>query len=155
MLRFVWMLAAVLLPWFTVAHAAQEYTVEDTFDGCDYGKLYALAGGGILECLEYQYFYDYRPRVIASGREVIIIGDNRVNAVLHNGSVHQTYISGEFNGCDFDKVYSMDNGLLFQCSTYSYTYSYRPEVKIFVVEGRTPSVHIGGEKYDGRLLRAR
>ena len=34
------------------------YQIEGDFDGCEYGKLYPIVGGGILECLEYNYFYD-------------------------------------------------------------------------------------------------
>ena len=34
------------------------YQIEGEFDGCEYGKLYPIVGGGILECLEYNYFYN-------------------------------------------------------------------------------------------------
>ena len=136
------------------AEAADEYTISDEFDGCEYGKLYELDGGLILECLEYNYFYEYRPRVVAVGTEVIVIGDEVIRGVLHSGTIYKTYISGEFEGCDFDKVYRLDNGLFFQCSTYSYSYAYHPGVKIFAIDGRTPVVFIDGEQYDGSVFRA-
>jgi len=134
---------------------AAEYTISGEFDGCEYGKLYELDGGQILECQTYTYFYEYRPRVIARGRDVVLIGDEEVDAYLHGGRVFTTHISDEFEGCDFDRQYSLDNGLVFSCMTYSYTYKYRPEVKIFVVEGGSPKVFIDGKEYSGVLLRTR
>ncbi len=135
------------------ARAAEEYTISGDFDGCDYGRLYAIDGGGILECQEYIYFYEYRPRVIADGREVLVIGDERVRAHIYNGIVYETNISNDFDGCDFGKIYKLDNGLLFECQTYHYHYSYRPAVEIFVIEDRNPVVFIDGEQYDGTLFR--
>lgn len=135
--------------------AAEEYTIADEFDGCEYGKLYELLEGLILECQEYNYFYDYMPRVIASGREVIIIGDEKVEGIIHDGTVYKTAVNGDFEGCDFGKRYRFTNGLVFECNTYSYTYSYFPDVKIFVVAGRSAVVFIDGEKYDGTLFRTR
>jgi hypothetical protein len=73
--------------------------------------------------------------------------------VLHNGTIYKTWVSGEFNGCDFDKVYRLDNGLIFQCAEFRYTYAYHPAVKIFVVEGRDPIVQINNKKYSGKLFK--
>jgi len=129
------------------------YTIDGTFDGCEYGKYYPLVGGGILECREYNYFYEYRPEVIADGREVIVIGDERVAGYIHDGHVIETQINGEFEGCDFDKRYALTNGLIFVCATYSYSYSYMPDVKIIIVEGRTPIIYIDDEQYDGTLYQ--
>ena len=149
----VWLFVGLVFALSSPVQAAEEYTISDEFDGCDYGKLYELDGGGILECQEYNYFYEYRPRVITSGREVIVIGDEKVSGYVHDGSVYTTNISDEFEGCEYDKMYRLDNGLLFQCRTYHYHYAYRPEVKIFVIEGRPPVVFIDGDKYDGTLFR--
>jgi hypothetical protein len=135
------------------AFAVDEYRIAGTFDGCEYDKLYEIVGGGILECREYNYFYEFGPRVIADGRDVLLIGKEKVDATLHNGSVVTTHISDDFEGCDFDKVYRLDNGLLFECATYRYQYAYRPEVKIFVIEGRSPVVFIRGRQYNGTLYR--
>jgi hypothetical protein len=67
--------------------------------------------------------------------------------------ISMNIISDEFEGCDFNKIYRLDNGLLFECATFSYSYAYRPEVKIFLIEGRNPTVFIDGEEYDGILFR--
>jgi len=153
-MRSAWLCIGLVAMLSRPATAADEYTIAGQFDGCEYGKLYELDGGGILECQEYNYYYEYQPRVIASGREVIVIGDEKVSGYLHDGSVYRTNISDDFEGCDCDKVYMLDNGLLFQCSTYRYHYSYRPEVAIFVIHGRRPVVFIDGDEYSGTLFRA-
>ncbi|MCW0234736.1 MAG: hypothetical protein OJJ21_14145 [Ferrovibrio sp.] len=139
----------------SAANAAERYQIEGTFDGCEFGKYYALLGGGILECQEYNYFYEFMPEVIASGLQVITIGKQRINGRLHKGSVIKTKVSDSFEGCEFDKTYRFDNGLIFKCMTYSYSYSYRPDVKIIVVEGTKPTVYINNQKYDGMLFRGR
>ena len=125
--------------------------IEGTFDGCDHGKLYGLLGGGVLECQEYNYFYEYSPKVITNGSQVTAIGDNKVQATIKNGTVNETTVSGEFNGCDFDKFYGLDNGLIFACATYDYTYAYRPTVQIFTIEKRQPVIQIDGKQYHGTL----
>jgi hypothetical protein len=43
--------------------------------------------------------------------------------------VIETNVDGEFEGCDFDNA-SVQNGMIFVCSEYSYTYSYMPDVLI-------------------------
>ncbi|MDX8483163.1 hypothetical protein RFN28_32630 [Mesorhizobium sp. VK24D] len=106
-----------------------------------------------MECLEYKYFYEYQPIVIAIGRDVIVIGKEKVNGYLHDGNVFTTHVAGEFDGCEYDKIYKLDNDVLFSCKTYHYHYAYRPEVKIFAIKGRAPTIFIDGEQYDGTLFR--
>jgi hypothetical protein len=43
-----------------------------------------------------------------------------------------TNVEDKFEGCDFDRQIRFDNGLVLTCSTYSYTYVYRPDAVIFV-----------------------
>ncbi len=42
-----------------------------------------------------------------------------------------TQVEDEFEGCDFDRRIEFDNGLTLTCSTFSYTYSFRPDAVIF------------------------
>lgn len=42
-----------------------------------------------------------------------------------------TTVKEEFEGCDFGKRISFDNGWTLTCSTYSYNYAYRPDAAIF------------------------
>jgi hypothetical protein len=133
--------------------SAARYQIDGEFNGCEHGKFYPLMGGGILECQEYNYFYEYSPEVRTDGREVITIGSNKISGVIHDGSVVRTRVKDTFEGCDYNKRIELDNNLLFVCGTYRYTYAYRPEVLIIFVAGRTPEVYIRGQKYSGTLYR--
>lgn len=132
---------------------AGTYQIEGEFEGCEYGKLYPIQGGGVLECLEYNYFYEYSPTVRSDGRRVITIGDELLDAYLHDGSVINTQVVDEFEGCEWDKRIDFLNGLTFVCASYSYTYSYMPPVKIILIKDRAPEVYIGGEHYAGAVYR--
>lgn len=132
---------------------AGTYQIDGEFTGCEYGKLYPIMGGGILECMEYNYFYEYSPTIRSDGRRVITIGREIVDGYLHDGSVIETLVLDEFEGCEWNKRIEFLNGLVFICSTYSYTYSYMPNVKIFLVDGIAPQVYIGGELYSGTLYK--
>ncbi len=40
-------------------------------------------------------------------------------------------IQGEFQGCDFDKKIVLEDGSVFTCAEYNYSYSYSPDVVVF------------------------
>ena len=66
----------------------------------------------------------------------------------------ETRVDGEFEGCDFDKRIPFTNGLVFVCSTYSYSYSYRPEALILQhIRSGDIKVLINGREYRGTLYR--
>lgn len=132
---------------------AARLNIYGEFDGCEHGKLYEIMGGGILECREYNYFYEYSPEVRTDGRDVITIGNEKIDAYVYGGTVINTQVDGNFEGCDFDKRIDFTNGLVFVCSTYSYTYSYMPKVKIFAIQGKSPQVYISGKRYSGAVYR--
>ena len=70
------------------------------------------------------------------------------------GVVDETYVNGEFEGCDHDKRIPLSNGLIFVCSEYSYSYSYNPDVLILEhVRSGDVKVLIDDEEYDGALYR--
>lgn len=54
-MRSKWVVVALVLTLISSSDAVEEYTIDGTFNGCTHGKLYALVGGGILECQEYNY----------------------------------------------------------------------------------------------------
>jgi len=139
---------------FSSISFAGTYQISGSFNGCEYDKYYPISGYNLLlKCEEYNYFYEYMPTVETDGRRVITIGNQRIQASLVDGEVIETNISGDFEGCDFDKIYKLDNGLVFVCNTYSYSYSYRPEVKIIMPSGGYPTVYIDDEQYDGSVYR--
>lgn len=137
----------------TPAAALEQYTIDGEFNGCEYGKLYGLVGGGVLECMDIEIDIGINPRVIADGSKVLMINDKEMSGILHEGNVVTTHVSDDFEGCDYDKVYNLDNGLLFQCMSYHYHYAYHPEVKIILIRDRKPVVIIEGDEYGGQLFR--
>ena len=154
MKKLLALLFSLLISFNSLPVYAGTYQIDGEFNGCDYNKYYPIYGyNALLKCEEYNYFYEYMPEVRTDGREVITIGDERVEATLVDGQITRTNVSDEFEGCDWDKRYNLDNGLIFVCSTYSYSYSYRPEVLIVTPSGRNPIVYIDGEEYDGTLYR--
>jgi hypothetical protein len=50
--------------------------------------------------------------------------------------VADTYISGEFEGPDQDKVVKLDNGWVIGFEDYDYFYEYHPEIVIFATQFR-------------------
>jgi hypothetical protein len=52
-----------LLVCYTGHLSAATYHINGECDGCEYGKLYELIGGGVLECQGCNYFYAYSPEV--------------------------------------------------------------------------------------------
>jgi len=73
-----------------------------------------------------------------------------------------TTVSGDFEGCDFDRPIKFDNGWTLTCSGYSYSYAYRPDAVIFAkrfeLRGRRywmVKVLIGDELYDMEPMPAK
>ena len=138
----------LLLCAFTPPIYAETYTIEDDFDGCDYGKIYTLTNGQYLRCQSYKYFYKYRPKVIAHGRKVIAIDERDVRGEIVDGTTIQTRIDGDWDGCNFD-VHPLTNGMHLVCSSYFFAYGYMTNVEIIVIDGNVEAVRINGELKDG------
>jgi hypothetical protein len=146
-------LALIFFTFGIVNAFGSTYTIDGAFDGCEHGKIYPLRSGGVLECREYRYFYEYSPEVRTDGREVITIGSEKISGVILDGSVRRTKVSDTFEGCDYDKRIEFDNGLVFVCQSYGYAYAYRPDVLIVNISGRALQIYIKGKKYNGTLYR--
>lgn len=71
------------------------------------------------------------------------------------GVVEKTQVNGEFEGCDFDKRIPLVNGLVFVCTSYSYSYGYMPDVLILKsVRTGEIKILIDEEEYDGTLYES-
>ena len=62
----------VMIIFFSTPVFSGTYQIEGDFDGCEYGKLYPIVGGGILECLEYNYFYDYSKPILSINKPSLL-----------------------------------------------------------------------------------
>lgn len=131
---------------------AAETQIVGAFSGCDFDKTYELANGRLLVCKGYSYSYIYNPTVIAIDGSSVLIGEERYEAIVTDGRVFKTNVSGTFEGCNYGAYVSFDNGLVLACQTYHYHYAYRPEVRIIAL-GSNYTVYIDNEKYDGVLYR--
>ena len=138
---------SVVLTLLSTQAFADTYTIEDEFDGCEHGKVYSLTNGQFFVCEEYQYFYEYRPKIIAVGNKVVVVGDEEVSGRIVDGEIYNTQIDGEWEGCDFDS-HKLTNGWILQCNTYFYEYAFMPSVEIIVVEN-TQTVKVNGQIKDG------
>ncbi|QBQ97175.1 hypothetical protein [Paraburkholderia pallida] len=68
--------------------------------------------------------------------------------------IEETQVSGEFNGCNFDRRIAFTDGLVFVCSSYDYHYAYMPDVQILKnVRDGSIRVLIDGDEFDGTLYR--
>ena len=90
----------LLLICFSPAALGEIYTIEDEFDGCEYGKIYPLTNGKFMRCDSYKYFYRYRPKVLADGYKVLAVGEQDVRGTILEGEKLITQIDGDWEGCD-------------------------------------------------------
>lgn len=136
----------------TPAFAVDRGTISDEFEGCDFGKVYALDDGRVLVCNGYSYSYSYRPEVIVLDQSTVLIDGNEYQARVTTGVVFKTKVDGAFEGCEHDKIIPFENGLAFECREYGYKYAYRADVLISEVDG-VVAVSIDGKTYRGTLYR--
>ena len=67
--------------------------------------------------------------------------------------IEKTSVDGEFEGCDFNKRIPFQDGIVFVCETYSYSYAYDPDVLILKnITSGDIKVLIDDEEYDGHLV---
>jgi hypothetical protein len=126
-------------------------TVAGAFRGCHYDLPVPINSGYIFICKEYSYHYAYHPVfdiLSKDGDYKYVIDDEAFDGELYQGTPIYTYVTGSFEGCDYDRYIPLDNGLLFKCSMYSYHYAYHPEVMIV-----GNYVTIDNDKYEGQLYR--
>jgi hypothetical protein len=67
-------------------------------------------------------------------RSVAAIDADDLDELLGYTMVAYSYVSGDFEGADFDKVVKLDNGMVFEFMEYSYAYAYHPSVAVFADE---------------------
>ena len=66
----------------------------------------------------------------------------------------ETKVDGTFEGCDYDRIINLKNGLLFECKQYGYSYGYRPDVYILKnVKNGDIKVIIKDREYRGKLWK--
>ena len=111
--------------------------IKSTFYGFNKDNIYKLDNGSywIQPEYEYEYMYEFQPEVTileSDGDYYLMVSDKKVR-VEPLYDVIESRIDGDFNGWDKDKVYKLENGDVWQQSSYhyEYKYAYNPEVIIY------------------------
>lgn len=131
------------------------------------GEIFKLADGSLWEVkYEYEYLYEYYPRVIIcpSRRKLAIKGKslnvqqvgarqaapNSQPRQAPSAEIIESQIEGEFSGWDGETIFKLTNGQIWQQAAYAYTYTYkyRPKVLIF---GSGGSYQMQVEGMDSRI----
>jgi hypothetical protein len=68
---------------------------------------------------------------------VMALDAGDLDELLGYTMIDYSNVSNDFEGADFDKTVKLDNGMIFEFTEYSYTYSYRPDVAVFAREFTT------------------
>jgi hypothetical protein len=127
-------------------------------------EIFQLSDGSIWQVkYEYEYLYAYYPSVVvcpSTGK--LIIGSKQLNiaalsslpptpqatnpAPKSTGAITQTRIDGDFNGWEGETIYKLQNGQIWQQSSYHYHYhyAYAPEVLIYPSSGGY-KMHVDGD----------
>jgi hypothetical protein len=111
------------------------------------GEVFRLADGSIWQVkYEYEYLYEYYPRVVVCpGRGTMVVDGKNLNVELMSGSAGtpqspvvtprliESRIDGEFSGWEGDTIFVLQNGQIWQQSSYAYKYkyAYSPTVIIY------------------------
>jgi len=72
-----------------------------------------------------------------NGRSLGLPSKSSQNTITSTSDVIESYIDGDFEGWDGDTIFKLDNGQIWEQASYSYTYhySYHPEVTIYKTSG--------------------
>jgi hypothetical protein len=113
------------------------------------GEIFKLADGSYWEVkYEYEYMYEYYPRVvICPARGTLVIGRKTLNVQQVSSAgppagvppvrattpnVIESRIDGEFSGWEGETIFSLQNGQIWQQSSYAYKYKYAYSPKILI-----------------------
>jgi hypothetical protein len=107
----------------------------------NHGEIFKLTDGSIWEVqYEYEYMYEFYPNVVACPESgFIVIGDKKISARQITGNfgvrgaeMIESTIEGDSEGYEFDKVFKLSNGQIWQQidARYRYRYKYRPDVLV-------------------------
>lgn len=113
-------------------------------------EIFKLASGSVWQVkYEYEYMYAYYPDVvICPSTGQLIIKGKKLNVELvssrssnsstgESSDVIESRIDGDFNGWEGETIYKLQNGQVWQQSSYHYAYhySYSPKVTIYKSNG--------------------
>ena len=132
------------------------------------GEIVKLADGSFWEVkYEYEYMYEYYPNVvICPSRGELVVGGKTLDVeqiaaerslspsqprLAPTANVIESRIDGEFSGWEGDTIFKLQNGQIWQQSSYAYKYQYAygPEVLIYK-SGSVYKMRVSG--VDGEIV---
>jgi hypothetical protein len=114
------------------------------------GEVFRLADGSLWEVkYEYEYMYEYYPDVVICPAKGIVIVEGKTLTVQRlSGQVSsragkpsatasapdaiESRIDGEFSGWEGDTIFKLQNGQIWQQSSYAYKYKYAYSPKVLI-----------------------
>jgi hypothetical protein len=82
-----------------------------------------------------------------------LIGYTMVDSKTIDGYIEHGKRNGDFEGCDFDRIIVFDDNNGVRCTSYNYSYSYRPTAYIFFQGRGFMKMCVEGELYDIAPIR--
>ena len=111
--------------------------IDGEFRGFNDEVLFKMKNGTYWIQAQYQYWYHYAycpdAAIIEENVRYILTVTGHSIPVRKVTDVIESWIDGEFKGWDGKTLYKLQNGQIWQQSTYKYeyTYAYRPDVIIY------------------------
>ncbi|KRA61449.1 hypothetical protein ASD79_04815 [Caulobacter sp. Root655] len=136
--------------------------IEGDFNGYDYGAIFRLDNGLVLQqaSAAYVYVYAYRPRatVYWNGQQLMLQVQGMPSGVpiIQVDTLDEGVIVSDFKGFQGQSLFQFQNGHVWQQAEYkySYQYAYRPEaIVIDGVDG--PQLQVEGMDEPVRVRRVR
>jgi len=135
-----------------------ESRIDDEFEGFEPDRIYVLRNGQVWQQTSYEYAYRYHyapPVTISPSGEQCVMAVEGMSQTVYVVQLEaiQSRINGEFNGLDYGRTYTLQNGQVWQQTEFYiwYYYWHAPTVIIYrshsgswmmEVEGISHAVHV-------------
>jgi hypothetical protein len=136
--------------------------IDGKFEGFEPDRIYVLLNGQVWQqtSYEYEYHYSYAPRVtisLSGGQCVMAVeGMSRFVYVVQVEAI-QSRIDGQFSGLDYGRIYTLQNGQVWQQKEFYiwYYYWYAPTVIIYRSHSGSWMMKVEGISHAVRVERIR
>lgn len=148
-----WLIISILavISWSAYSDCLKDSIITPTPFMGNSDEIFKLLSGSVWQVkYEYEYLYAYYPNVVICPSEnkliihgmvlnVVSVSSNvRSSESAVSGSIIESRIDGDFNGWGGETIYKLQNGQVWQQSSYYYYYhySYSPKAIIYKSNGQ-------------------
>ncbi|NBK99849.1 MAG: hypothetical protein EOM50_17930 [Erysipelotrichia bacterium] len=163
---FVWLTSSILLS----NDCIQANLISPTPFMGNNGEIFKLDNGVLGEVkFEYEYMYEYYPNVIiCPSQNKLIINSKSLRISIINmptniknntnkqnsSNIIETFIDGDFNGWEGNTIVKLQNGQIWQQSSYIYYYHYSYNSKVMIIKtGSLYKMQIDGVPQSAYVIR--